>query len=199
MNAARIGAGQEPEPRQNISSVVTGLAGVNRSGKQRLLPEPEQAGDSEATNLSAGRLPGQTDAGGRETADPSEDQSASRDLSVTIADTQVAQEVAGGGQSHPLNRGEVHHSLVNSDEEQTPFEMGDEGEMAAAKAAADLAETQAGGSEDDVIVIDPSPTNFNPDKMPKTIASNMYTCASISNFVISLSKTGTLKLPMSVH
>ena len=143
MNAARIGAGQEPEPRQNISSVVTGLAGVNRSGKQRLLPEPEQAGagDSEATDISAGRLPDQTDTGGRETADPSEDQSASRVLSETIADTQVAQEVAGGGQSHPLNRGEVHHSLVNSDKEETPFEMGDEGEMAAANAAADLAET----------------------------------------------------------
>ena len=41
----------------------------------------------------------------------------------------------------------MHHSLVNSDEEQTPFEMGDEGEMAAAKAAADLAETQAGGRD----------------------------------------------------
>ena len=56
--------------------------------------------------------------------------------------------------------------------------MGDEGEMAAAKATADLAETQAGGREDDVIVIDPSPTNFNPDNMPRTRASNVYTCAS---------------------
>ena len=103
MKSARIRAGQEPEPRQNISSVVTGLAGVNRSGKQRLLPEPEQAGagDSEATDISAG-LPEQTDTGGRETADPSEDQSASRDVSETIADTQVDQELAGGGQSHPL-------------------------------------------------------------------------------------------------
>ena len=142
MKSARIGAGQEPEePRQNISSVVTELvAGVNRSGKQRLLPELAGTSDSGTRDISAGRLLDQTDTGGRETADPSEDQSASRVLAETIADTQEAQEGVGGGQSNPLNRGEVHHSLVNSDEEETPFEMGDEGEMAAAKAAADLAE-----------------------------------------------------------
>ena len=109
MNAARIGAGQEPEPRQNISSMVTGLAGVNRSGKQRLLPELAGTSDSGTTDISAGRLLDQTDTGGRETADPSEDQSASRDLPVTIAGTQVAQEVADGGQSHPLDSGEVHN------------------------------------------------------------------------------------------
>ena len=28
------------------------------------------------------------------------------------------------------------------------------------------------------MIIDPSPTNFNPDRMPKTIASNIYTCTS---------------------
>ena len=131
MNAARIGAGQEPEPRQNISSMVTGLAGVNRSGKQRLLPELAGTSDSGTTDISAGRLLDQTDTGGRETADPSEDQSASRDLPVTIAGTQVAQEVAGGGQSHPLDSGEVHHSLVNSDEEHSSLEMDDEVELAA--------------------------------------------------------------------
>ena len=58
MNAARIGAGQEPEPRQNISSVVTGLAGVNRSGKQRLLPEQAGTGDSDATDISRARAQG---------------------------------------------------------------------------------------------------------------------------------------------
>ena len=36
--------------------------------------------------------------------------------------------------------------------------MGDEGELAAAKAAAYLAEKQAGGGEDEVIFIDPSST-----------------------------------------
>ena len=35
--------------------------------------------------------------------------------------------------------------------------MGDEGELAAAKAAADLAEKQAGGVGDEVVIIDPSP------------------------------------------
>ena len=95
MKSARIGAGQEPEePRQNISSVVTELvAGVNRSGKQQLLPELMGTRDSGTRDISAGRLLDQTDTGGRETADPSEDQSASRDLSETIEDTQVDQEV----------------------------------------------------------------------------------------------------------
>ena len=107
MKSARIGAGQEPEePRQKISSVVTELvAGVNRSGKQRFLPELAGTSDSGTRDISAGRLPDQTDTGSRETADPSEDQSASRDLPVTIAGTQVAQEVAGGSQSHPLDSG----------------------------------------------------------------------------------------------
>ena len=35
-----------------------------------------------------------------------------------------------------------------------------------------------GGVGDEVVIIDPSPTNFNPDCMPKKIASNVYTCAS---------------------
>ena len=47
--------------------------------------------------------------------------------------------MAGGGDSHPLDRGEVHQSLVDSDQGQTRVEMSDESEeMAAAKAAAEL-------------------------------------------------------------
>ena len=72
----------------------------------------------------------------------------------------------------------MHHSFVNSDEDNSSLEMGDEGELAAVRAAADLAEKQAGGGEDEVIIIDPSPTNFNPDRMPKTIGSNVFTHAS---------------------
>ena len=86
--------------------------------------------------------------------------------------------MAGGGQSHPPDRGEVHQSLVNSDQEQTLLEMGDESEKTAAKVAADLAAALTGGREDDVVIIDPSPTNLDPNKMPKTIKSNVYTCAS---------------------
>ena len=71
MKSARGRAEQEPEePRQNISSVVTELvAGVNRSGKQQLLPEPEPelagSSDSGTRDISAGQLLDQTDMGGR--------------------------------------------------------------------------------------------------------------------------------------
>ena len=67
MKSTRIGAGQEPEePRQNVSSVVTGLvAGVNRSGKQSLLPELAGTSDSGTTDISAGQLHDQTNTGGR--------------------------------------------------------------------------------------------------------------------------------------
>ena len=68
----------------------TELAGSNRSGKQRLLPDQAETSDSEATDISAGQLPDQTETGGREAADLPADHSASRGLSETIADTQVA-------------------------------------------------------------------------------------------------------------
>ena len=158
MNAARVAGEQEPEPRLSISSVDTELAGSNRSGKKRLLPD--QAEDSGAADTSAGLLPDQAETGGKEAADISADHTASRGLSETITGTQV---VAGGGESHPPDRGEVHQSLVNSDQEQTRLEMSDESEMAAAKAAAELAAAQTGGEDNDVVIIDPSPTNFDPN------------------------------------
>ena len=170
MNAARVAVGQEPEPRLSISSVVTELAGSNRSGKQRLLLAQAETSDSEAADISAGLLPDQAETGGKEAADISADHTASRGLSETITGTQV---VAGGGESHPPDRGEVHQSLVNSDNEQTRLEMSDESEMAAAKAAAELAAAQTGGGDNDVVIIDPSPTNFDPNKMPKSIQSNV--------------------------
>ena len=86
--------------------------------------------------------------------------------------------MAVGGDSHPLDSGEVHQSLVDSDQGQTHVEMSDESaEMAAAKAAAELAAAQVGGGGNEVVIIEPSPTNFDPNKMPKTVQSNVYTCA----------------------
>ena len=47
--------------------------------------------------------------------------------------------------------------------------MSDESaEMAAAKATAELAAAQVGGGGNEVVIIEPSPTNFDPNKMPKT-------------------------------
>ena len=52
--------------------------------------------DSGAVYTPAGLLPDQAETGGREAADISADHRTSRDLSETIAGTQVAQVVAGG-------------------------------------------------------------------------------------------------------
>ena len=132
MNAARVAVGQEPEPRLSISSVNTELAGSNRSGKHRLLPD--QAEESGAAVLPAGLLPDQAETGDKETADISAKHTASRGFPGTTSDTQV---VAGGGDSHPLDSGEAHQYLVDSDQGQTRVEMSDKSaEMAAAKAAA---------------------------------------------------------------
>ena len=36
---------------------------------------------------------------------------------------------------------------------------------------------QVGEGGNEVVIIEPSPTNFNPDRMPKTVKSNFFTCA----------------------
>ena len=89
MNAARVVVGQELERRLSISSVDTELAGSNRSGKQRLLPDQAETSDSGAADISAWLLPDQAETSGKEAADISADHTASRGLSETIAGTQV--------------------------------------------------------------------------------------------------------------
>ena len=127
--AARIAG----EPMLSKTSVDRNLAGSNRSGKQRQLPD--QAGTSES--------------------EPADYSAASRSLSETTAGTQVE---AGGGDCHPLDIGAVDQSLVNSDQEGTGEIMSEESEAAAARVAAELAASQAGGGDKDVEVIEPSPT-----------------------------------------
>ena len=87
MSTARVAG----EPRLSITSVDTNLAGSNRSGKQRLLPDQAGTSDSESA-----------------------DSTASRSLSETTAGTQV---VAGGGDCHPPDTGAVDQSLANSDQD----------------------------------------------------------------------------------
>ena len=82
----------------------TELAGSNRSGKHRLLPDqaeesgpavlpagllPAQAGESGAAVLQAGLLPGQAETGDRVTAEITAEHTASRGLPGTIINIQV--------------------------------------------------------------------------------------------------------------
>ena len=130
MDNARGAGVPEPEPRLSFSSVNTGLAGSNRSGNHCLLPDtaeesdpaglaagplPAQAGRSGAAVPQAGLLP--VPAGQAETSDRvSAEHTASRDFSGTIRNGPL---VAGGSDSHPLEDGVVHQSLVDSEQDQT--------------------------------------------------------------------------------
>ena len=111
MESARGATNRESEPRSSVSSVIPELAGANRSGKKRLLPEDqaesveslaaeiqivrlpdkEQAvtGDGISADNPAGLVPDQPEAGRQDTADRSAGTSASRELTETIADTQI--------------------------------------------------------------------------------------------------------------
>ena len=84
MNTARIAGEREPEPRLSISSVNTELAGSNRSGKHRLLPD--QAEESGAAVLPAGLLPDQAETGDNETAEITAEHTSSRGLPGTTKD-----------------------------------------------------------------------------------------------------------------
>ena len=132
------------EPRLSITSVDINLAGSNRSGKQRQLPDQAGTSDSESADYSA----------------------ASRVLSETRTGTQVE---ACGGDCHQLDLGEVDQSIVNSDQEETGEIMNEESEAAAARVAAELAASQAGGGDKDVEIIEPSPTCVDTNHMPKTV------------------------------
>ena len=198
MEAARGATNKESEPRSSVSSVIPELAGANRSGKKRLLPEDQaetveslaaeiqsvrlpdkeqaETGDVISADNPTGLVPDQPEAGRQDTADSSAGTSASSELTGIIADTQVE---AGGGVSHHPDSGEVH-SLSDSDPDQTS-EMSDTSEQDAAKtAAAQLAasETVEGDNDTDVVIIEPSPTNFNPSLMPKTTQSSVFTAVN---------------------
>ena len=113
-----------PEPSNSVFSVVPELAGLNRSGKKRLLPaeevvesltadiqtaslpdkeQVEAGGVSSADNLDS-LVPGQTGAGRQGTAASPAEQSASKEQ-TGLADTQ---EEPGGGQSRHQNKEGVH-------------------------------------------------------------------------------------------
>ena len=71
METAR-GATKEPEPSNSVSSIIPELAGLNRSGKKRLLPEEEVvAVESLTADIQTSCLPDkdQVEAGEMNSAD----------------------------------------------------------------------------------------------------------------------------------
>ena len=112
------GATKEPEPSNSVSSVIPELAGLNRSGKKRLLPEDEvvaveslaadiqiaclpdkdqvEAGDVISADNLDSLVPDQAEAGRQSTAASSAGTSASKELTGLTTGTQ---EEVGGGQT----------------------------------------------------------------------------------------------------
>ena len=178
MSSAR-GSENVTESGSDFFSVEPELAGVSRSGKKRLLPpEPEEpSADSLTVNLPGNQgvagtrqsadslenlVPGPAEAGRPNTAGSTE-QSASNGL----ARTQVAE---GGGQ---LQDKEVAQSIetsesVTSDIMSETSEVSDKLDNESPPNLGDEA------LDDDVIIVEASPTHFNPDKLPKTINAGSF-------------------------
>ena len=134
----------------------------------------EAGGVSSADNLDS-LVPGQTEAGRQGTAASSAEESASKEQ-PGLTDTQ---EEPGGGQSRHQNS-EVVHSVSDSETERSEMSSVTSDQDEAAKIAAAAAEM---GEEiidpDEVIVIEPSPTQFNTARLPKTMESSVFKAVSI--------------------
>ena len=183
-----------PEPSNSGFSVIPELAGLNRSGKKRLLPaeevvenltadiqtaslpdkQVEAGGVSSADNLDS-LVPGQTEAGRQGTAASSAEVSASKEQ-PGLTDTQ---EEPGSGQSRHQNS-EVVNSVSDSKTERSEMSSVTSDQDGAAKIAAAAAEMKEEIIDpDEVIVIEPSPTQFNPAMLPKTMESSIFKAVSI--------------------
>ena len=184
----------EPEQaRHSVSSIRLELVGTTRSGRQRFIPEesdqtglvtgPVLAQRISSAEVQQSLLPGTADqveaASDSTTEVISAGQSASRNLAETGGQV-------GAGGCH--QEGEVVRQLtqdsdpnlteinirMNSD---TDTEKGDQDEEARAAAAAAAKAAEAARDSLEVQIIEPSPTGFNPSKMPKTIKSHVFICA----------------------
>ena len=106
-------------------------------------------------------------------------------MTETITGGQV---VAGAS---PQEGGVVHQLLVDSDQDLTQENiMSDNNDgnpsnpdseaskvAAAEKAAAEKAAAEAAGEGNEVVIIEPSPTNFKPALIPKTVKCHVFACA----------------------
>ena len=178
-----------PEPSNSGFSVIPELAGLTRSGKKRLLPAEEvvenltadiQTASLPDKQVEAGRVssadnldslvPGQTEAGRQGTAASSAEESASKEQ-PGLTDTQ---EEPGGGQSRHQNK-EVVHSVGDSEIERSDMSNVTSDQDETAKIAAAAAEMGEGSIDpDEVMVIEPSPTQFNAARLPKTMESSIF-------------------------
>ena len=176
MSSAR-GSENVTESGSDFFSVALGLAGITRSGKKRLVPPEEPSAEILTVNLPGNQgvvgtgqsadslenfVPGPAEAGRPDTAGSTE-QSASNGLAEgggQLQDKEVAQsiETSESERSDIMSEtSEVSDKLDN----ESPPNLGDE------------------ALDDDVIIVEASPTQFNPDKLPKTINAGVFKAAVV--------------------
>ena len=192
---ASIRSAAVPEPGSNVFSVIPELAGLTRSGKKRLLPPEESTADTQTIHLPDRQgvtgtissadsqdnlVPGETGAGRQETAGSIIEQSASKEQSG-LADTQVEEE---GGQGRHQSKEVVQSGVhsVSSSESEGSDNMSETSDMSEqeklANAASDVRE-EIVDDDDEVLVVEASPTLFNPAKLPKTMSSSVFKAAIV--------------------
>ena len=176
--AATRGSENRPESGSDYFAVEPDLAGVSRSGKKRLVPpEPEElAADGLTVNLPGNQcvtgtrqsadcqenfVPAPAEAGRLDTAGSTE-QTASIGLGTQVAegsgqlqDKEVVQSIET---SESARSDIMSESTEGSDkvDEENPPNLGDE----------DL--------ENEVIIVEASPTHFDASKLPKTINAGSF-------------------------
>ena len=181
MSSAR-GSENVTESGSDFFSVAPEFAGLTRSGKKRLLPPEEPSADILTVNLPGNQsvagtgqsadsleniVPGPAEAGQQGTA-------GSTELSASngLAGTQVAE---GGGQHQDK---EVVQSIETSESERSDI-------MSETSDVSDKLDTENPPNlgdevlDDDVVIVEASPTQFNPAKLPKTINAGVFKAAVV--------------------
>ena len=192
--AARLASSTEPESvkeKPAISEPV--IAGVNRSGKRRLgqLADFESSVEPTTETLQTD-LPGNQLVG---TADPLESLlPAQTGRSASICDEIESNQLAGSSNTSQQSQqvqSDLRCNSARSESESSSGNLGNSDFLNLARNSLIMAKEKDKETDEDVLIMEDSPTVFNEKKLPKTIKSN--------SFISVVTNTHTLRTKVVKH